>query len=320
MSTLILSGKDVAGLLDMGQVLISVEQAFRDWASGRAQLPPKSYLEVEAGDFRAMPAAVPGAVGVKWVNVHPGNPARALPTVMAVLIYNDPATGYPLAIMDGTDITAYRTGAAAAIASKYLARKEAQTLGLFGAGRQAHTQLMAHAAIFTFKQIRVCDRSPAAIDRLIRAFPDYPIRQCPPEEVVASDILCTITPAREPVIRQEWVKPGTHINAIGADAAGKEELDPAILNRAIVVVDDIHQASAGGEINVPIARGLYRVEDVYGNLGEIIIGRKPGRTSADAVTVFDSTGIGIEDIAVARLIYEQARQRSGFLWLELIKS
>ena len=139
-------------------------------------MPPKSYLTVDKGDFRAMPASLPGAAGMKWVNVHPGNPAQNLPTVMAVIIYNDPETGYPLAVMDGTDITAFRTGAASAVASKYLARKNIRTLGLVGAGRQAYTQLMAHAAIYDLELIKVYDISEASVSQLHTRFPAVPHR------------------------------------------------------------------------------------------------------------------------------------------------
>ncbi|MBI4267483.1 MAG: ornithine cyclodeaminase family protein, partial [Chloroflexi bacterium] len=176
MSTLVLTKKDVGGLLTMPSVIEAVEEAFRVWAEGKATMPPKSYLVVEQGDFRAMPAAIPGSVGLKWVNVHPQNPPLGLPTVMAILIYNKPDTGYPLAIMDATEITAYRTGAAAAIAAKYLARKNARTLGIIGAGRQAYTQLMAHVEVFQFGEIRIYDLSPAALERFIKSFPRYPVR------------------------------------------------------------------------------------------------------------------------------------------------
>lgn len=302
----------------MPAVIAVVEQAFKDLGQGKAQMPPKSYLALAQGDFRAMPAALPGAVGIKWVNVHTQNPSLGLPTVMATMIYNDPATGYPLAVMDATDITAYRTGATAAIAAKYLARKNARTLGIIGAGRQAYTQLLAHAELFELKLIRVFDHSQAAIERLISFYPSYPIQQSSLAETAASDIVCTLTPVREPLVKKAWILPGTHINAIGADAAGKEELEPSILQEAIVVVDDLKQASSGGEINVPIRKGLFRPEDVYATLDEIILGAKPGRRNEKEVTIFDSTGVAIEDVAVARLVYEKASQAGSYLSVELV--
>ena len=319
MSTLLLSRKDVRGLLSMAAVMKAVEQAFREWTEGKAYMPAKAYLVSDRGDFRAMPVALPGAAGMKWVSVYPENPSLGLPTVMATMIYNDPATGYPLAVMDATEITAYRTGATAAIASKYLARKDSHTLGIIGAGRQAHTQLLAHAQVFSLKLVRVFDRSREAVLKLIKSFPEYPIQRSSLEETAASDIVCTLTPVREPLLKLEWVIPGAHINAVGADAEGKEELDPQILNKAMVVVDDLTQASAAGEINVPLKKGLFRTSDVYATLGEIITGRKQGREDEKIITVFDSTGVAIEDIAVAKLVYEKAKQEGGYLSMNLVE-
>jgi len=319
MPTLFLGKSEVLPLLDMKEVISAVENAFLQWALGKAQMPPKSYLTVDKGDFRAMPASLPGAAGLKWVNVHPGNPPRNLPTVMAVIIYNDPETGYPLAVMDGTDITAYRTGAASAVASKYLARKNSRTLGLVGAGRQAYTQLMAHAAVYDLQLIKVYDISEASIIRLIRAFPQYRIEAHTLPEVMESDIVCTLTPAHEPVVKKEWVRPGVHINAVGADAHGKEELDPAILNEAVIFVDDMRQASTSGEINVPLDKGLLDPCRIRGSLADLVGGVKTGRSSDKEITVFDSTGLAIEDIACARLIYEKVKDREGYTRLNFIE-
>ncbi len=319
MSTLILSRNDVRDLLEMSDVIQVVEQAFEEWAGGKVDMPAKVYLTLERGDFRAMPAALPGIAGVKWVTVYPENPSLGLPTIMATIICNDPLTGYPLAVMDATEITAYRTGAAAAIASKYLARKDSQTLGLVGAGYQAYTQLLAHVKLFTLKLIKVFDPSKATVEKLIKSFPEYPLQECSLEETVASDIVCTVTPVRKPLVKKEWVIPGTHINAVGADAEGKEELEPAILKEAIVVVDDLAQSSAAGEINVPIRNKLFGIDEVYATLGEIITGKKQGRKDERVVTVFDSTGVAIEDIAVAKRIYERAKQVGGYTSVNIVE-
>ena len=318
MSTLLLDRNAVGELLDMAEVIRAVEGAFIAWVEGKASMPPKSYLGVEKGDFRAMPAAIPGAAGVKWVNVHTQNPARGLPTVIGILILSDPETAYPLAVMDATEITAYRTAAAAAIASKYLARRDSRTLGIIGAGKQARYQILAHAEVFDIRQINVFDCSRAAVETLINALPESTIRVCSAEQAVASDVVCTLTPSRTPVVMRAWVTPGTHINAVGADAEGKQELEPAILKDGMVVVDDLRQASAAGEINVPVAAGLFSVDDVYATLGEIITGSKPGRTDDSVITVFDSTGVAIEDVAVARIIYEKARKAGGYPTMELV--
>jgi len=318
MSTLFLKKNDMQSLLSMRDVIKAVEQAFKDWALGRASMPPKAYLVLEQGDFRAMPGAIPGAAGMKWVNVHPQNQSLGLPTVMGIIIYNDPETGYPLAVMDATDLTAYRTGAAAAIASKYLARKDSHILGIVGAGRQSYTQVMAHVALFDIQQIKVFDKRAATVETFIKSFPAYSIKAGSLEETVASDIVCTVTPAREPFLKSGWVHPGTHINAIGADAEGKEELELSLLKKAVVVVDDLRQAAVAGEINVPVSKGLYKVEEVYATLGEVIAGKEQGRKDKKAITIFDSTGLAIEDIAVAKLVYDKAKGAGGYLSLDFV--
>jgi alanine dehydrogenase len=318
MPTLLLDRNSIKNLIRISDVINVVEEAFRMCGEGRGKMPAKTYLSLEHGDFRAMPAALPGSAGVKWVNVHPKNPSRGLPSIMAILVYNDPETGYPLAVMDATEITAYRTGAAAAIASKYLARHDSHTIGIIGAGFQAHTQILAHAELFNPITINVFDVSKAAVDRLTQSLSQFPIRNCSIQETVASDIVCTLTPSQSPIIRKEWIKPGTHINAVGADAPGKQELDPSIIKESIVIVDDIKQASGSGEINVPIQKGTYSVIEVYGTLAEVVAGKKRGRAHNNDVTVFDSTGIAVEDIAVAKLLFEKAQQRGGYPSIDLV--
>ena len=245
-------------------------------------------------------------------------PGEGLPTVMAILIYNDPDTGYPLAIMDASEITAFRTAATSTIASKYLARKDSQTLGIVGAGYQAYHHIKAHEELIKFKEILVSDITPRAVGRLIDSLPNLPLRACSIEETVKADIICTLTPSHQPVVQKKWLIPGTHINAVGADAEGKEELEPSILEDATVVVDDLRQAINCGEINVPVAKGLFKKEQIYATLGEIITGTKSGRTNDEMITVFDSTGLAIEDIAVARLLYEKARQKGTGLLINLV--
>lgn len=319
MPTLLLDRNAVAELLHMPEVVQAVEQAFKSWNSGLADMPPKAYLQVKRGDFRAMPASLPSCAGMKWVNAHPDNHSRHLPSVMAIIIYNDPDTGYPLAIMEGARITAYRTGAAAALASRYLARPDSTTLGIIGAGYQAHTQIMAHIALFSFTSINIFDISQKAIDHVISAFPDYPLKACSAEEAASCDILCTLTPSRSPIIKHEWIKEGTHINAIGADAAGKQELDPFIIKDAVVVVDDIRQASVSGEINVPISKGMYTKDNIYADLAAIVAGKMAGRRSQRCITVFDSTGVAIEDMAVARLLYDKAIASGSYPVLDMVE-
>jgi alanine dehydrogenase len=318
MPTLILTRRDTLRLITMKNVIDAVEQGFRDWTEGGGTMPPKAYLQVKDGDFRAMPASLPSVSGIKWVNVHPRNPAKGLPTVMAVIICNEPATGYPLAIMDATDITAYRTGATSAIASHYLARKNAKTLGIVGAGRQAYTQILGLLEHSSFQKIKVYDISPPVVRHLIDLLPGQPIQASPLIDVVQSDIVCTVTPSRQPFVKKEWILPGTHINAVGADAEGKEELEPEIIKMARVVVDDIRQSAKAGEINVPISKGFYSQHEVYGTLGELVTGQKKGRFNDHEITIFDSTGVAIEDISVAHMLFTKAKEKGIGLSINLV--
>ncbi|MDV2989962.1 MAG: ornithine cyclodeaminase family protein [Dehalogenimonas sp.] len=318
MTTLILTRRDVAHLLTMPETLSAVEGAFSAYASGTALMPPKAYLTLDNGDFRAMPAAVPGAAGMKWINVHLGNSSIGLPSIMGIIIYSDPNTGYPLAIMDGTEITAYRTGAAAAIASRQLAKRDARVLGLIGAGHQADTQIKAHLEYFQFDEIRVFDRSPESAGRLVERFPELPLTVTSLENVCGADIICTLTPSRTPFLKYRWLKPGAHINAIGADASGKQELEFEVLLNARVVVDDVYQATHAGELNMSIAAGTFNESRIYATLGELTAGLKTGRTEDETITVFDSTGLAIQDIACARYIYYKAGQQGAGQAFDLI--
>ncbi|MBI2853792.1 MAG: ornithine cyclodeaminase family protein [Chloroflexi bacterium] len=320
MTTLLINRKAAVGLLDMSEIMDAVEQAFRDDAEGRSIMPAKTYVQLERGDFRAMPAALPGAAGIKWVNVHPNNRRYGLPTVMAVFIYSDPGNGYPLAIMDATDLTAYRTAASSACATKFLARRNARTLGLIGAGRQAQMHLISHALLLPLEKVKVYDVRPAAVDAFIAQFQQYNVVPASIEEAADSDIVCTLTPATKPVVLSQWIKPGTHINAVGADAPGKEELDPSILTKARVIVDGLDQASHGGEINVPISRGLYSREQIWATLGQVITGKKPGRENDQQITIFDSTGLAIEDLAAARVVYRKAERLGTYPQIDMINS
>jgi len=179
--------------------------------------------------------------------------------------------------------------------------------------------LLAHTELFQFSLIKVFDCLEESVIRFMKSFPEYPIRACSLEETAASDIVCTVTPAREPFLKRAWIAPGAHINAIGADASGKQELEPSILRDATVVVDHLEQAAHSGEMNVPLREGLFKIEDVYATLDEIITGKKEGRGDKQVITVFDSTGLAIEDIAVAKLVYEKAKAIGGYLSLDFVE-
>jgi alanine dehydrogenase len=308
--TLLIPGDQVAQAITMPEAVEVVEQAFRAYGEGRAQMPPKSYLHFDRGDLRCMPAYLPdlGLAVVKNVSVHPGN--RDIPAVMATVTVFDPDTGFPLAIMDGTYLTALRTGAAGGIAARYMARPDSRVVCLVGAGRQAQTQLAA--LLVTMRNIRrvcVCDADPQRARQfaqwVAQAYGLDASEQPLEAGVRGADIVVTATPARAPVVKSEFVRPGTHINAIGADAPGKQELEVGILQAAKVVVDNWPQASHGGEINVAVTRGLLKREDIWADLGEVVTGRKKGRQGPGDVTVFDSTGLAIQDCACAAHVYRR---------------
>lgn len=308
MTTLLLTQSQIRGLLDMNAVAQAVEGAFAAHGRGETLMPSKIYLSLPEGegDFRAMPSFMQGAAGIKWVNAHPNNPKRhKLPTVMALFVLNDPDTALPLAVMDATLITAYRTGAAAGVASKYLARKDAKTIGFVGSGVQARFALDAHRLTYSNLQILCADLSTEAAEAFAK---DVGGKVASVQEACGCDIVCTTTPSRKPVVQRSWLSQGCHINAMGADAPGKQELDPAILVEAGVFVDDVEQASHSGEINVPLHDGVFQSKGIRATLGAVIAGKGEGRR-ANEVTVFDSTGLAVQDLAVAKLLYERARAK-----------
>ena len=312
---LFLSRTDVERLLTMTDTVKAVGEAFRLVAEGKTVMPPKIYLDLPNyhGDFRAMPAYIQGTAGIKWVSVYPDNRQQHLPSVMATILLSDPHTGALLAVMDGAYITEMRTGAAGGIAVKYLARKDAKSIGLIGAGVQARTQLYAiHEVRPDITDVTVYDINAEARDQFAQNMSvelDLSlISVSTVAEAADSDIVVTTTPAREPVVKLSHIKPGTHINAIGADAQGKQELETDLLIRNKIVVDDIVQASHSGEINVAISQGALKQDQIYGTIGEIVIGLKKGRESEKEITVFDSTGLAVLDIICARMVYEKARR------------
>lgn len=314
---LILNQKQVEKIIPLRKikdVVDVVEKGFFEYGMGRVQMPPKNYLIFKKynGDLRIMPAFSEklGLAGTKIVNVHPENPKKGLRTVMAVIILNDAKTGLTLAFMDGTYITGMRTGSASAVATKYLARKNAKTLGVVGAGYQSIFQIAAITKVRNIKEIFVYDIRDSCIKSLAKTLEKLgiKIKKATLKEVVQKDILVTVTPARSPVVKKEWVLPGTHINAIGADAPGKEELDPRILKKAKIIIDDWHQAMCCGEVNVPLSKGFIQKKDIYASLGEIVSGKKPGRKNDREITVFDSTGLAIQDLFTANLVYKRAKK------------
>jgi alanine dehydrogenase len=318
--TIVLTQADVRSLVDMATAVAAVEAAFAAHGRGETRMPVKVYLDLPEydGDFRAMPAYYGGSAGVKWVNAHPHNPQRhGLPAVLGMYILSDPATARPLAVMDATLLTAVRTGAAGAVAAKHLARPDARTVGFIGSGVQARTLLAALRVVFGDLEVIAADATTAAAETFAA---ESGGRVGSLAEAAGCDIVCTATPVREPIVRREWIHTGTHVNAMGADAHGKQELATQILLDAKVVVDDWQQACSSGEVNVPLERGELTRERIHAALGEIIAGARPGRAEADEITVFDSTGLAVQDVALARVIYDAARERGAGIAVDFVGS
>jgi alanine dehydrogenase len=329
MQVLLLSEREITELLSIDEVMEVVEKAFKEKALGYVQMPPKVYLNFSRynGDIRAMPAYLErlDIAAVKVVNSHPENPKNfCMPTVSATMLLLDPKNGSLLSIMGGNNITAIRTAAAGGIAAKYLAKRDSRTAGFVGCGVQARAQLLALLTVFpNLEEIRACDVSYSAAE----SFASYAENKAAQARIVVveneaaavkeADIVITTTPSKKPLIFESMVSEGTHFNCIGADAPLKEELDPAILKKAKIVVDDWEQASHSGEINVPFSKGILSQEDVWAELGDIAAGTKKGRTSNEEITVFDSTGLAIQDAATIELVYKKATSRKIGCFIEI---
>ena len=316
--TLILSRTDMMGLVTPAEYVTCVEQAYRMHGEGRYVMEPKGHIVLDKypGEWEAMPSyiEVPEAAACKWVSIREQNRERFdLPTVFSILIYTHPETGFPLAICDGSFHTVMRTGAAAAVSVKWMARADAETLAIVGAGHMAEGTLATCNEVGKWRDVRVWSRTQARLERFIKAeqpkYDRFEIRGSTSlkDVVHGADVIVTVTPARAPLVMDEWVAEGAHIAALGADKRGDQELDPRILARARIFVDDLRQCRTDGEINVPLATGFLTERDLAGEIGEVIVGRKRGRTSTSEITVFDSTGIALQDSATVPLEYERAR-------------
>src|SRR5712691_1147472 len=314
--TLILSRTDMMGLVTPSEYVECVEQAYRMHGEGRFYMDPKGHIVLDKypGEWEAMPSYIedPEAAACKWVSIRERNRELFdLPTVFSILIYTHPETGFPLAIVDGSYHTVMRTGAAAAVSAKWLARPDAKVLAIVGAGNMAEGALETCNEVFDWDEVRVWSRSQETLDGFAAKYEGrYSFRLEPSTDlagvVSGADVVVTITPARGPIVSDDWIAEGTHIAAVGADKGGDQELDPKIIQRARIFVDDIRQCRTDGEINVPLAQGLISEDDVAGEIGEVITGKKPARTSDSEVTVFDSTGIALQDSATVPLEYERA--------------
>jgi ornithine cyclodeaminase len=299
----------IRSAVTIGDLVDAVEAAYRDVAAGRDRSPLRSHVPLDDGDLLLMPGVRTGATGasVKLVTVMPGNAAGGRPTVQAVIVWFDATTGEPLALLDGPTVTAMRTGAASGVATRLLAREDARTLAIIGAGAQAEWQVRAVLAARPIERVLVCARSAESRDRFVqrmRGVVEVDVVASPSLEaaVAAADVVCCATTSTEPVFDASWLRRGAHVNGIGAFRLGMVELPPELFATAsVVAVDARHAAMAeAGDIVAAIERGLLSEADLV-EIGTVERGWVASR-EPDAITAFKSVGLAIQDLAAAELI------------------
>jgi ornithine cyclodeaminase/alanine dehydrogenase len=325
---LILTGKDIEALAEIKDVIDAVENAFLELAKQTAICPKRLCIPIERhkGFAFFMPAYLSkmGALGTKIVTQYEENLQYGLPTVLASIILNNPKTGEILALMEGTYVTALRTGAASGIASKYLARKDSRVVSVIGTGVQARTQLWAVCEVLrNVEEVKVYDLFFERAEKFAHYISeklklDIKAIKTSRECIENSDVIITATTSKIPVLDGDWVKSGAHINSIGWMGPDARELDSKIIKRAKVVVDTKEGVLAeSGDLIIPIKEGTISKDHIYAELAEIVSGKKPGRAKHEEITCFKSVGLAIEDAATAKLIYEKALKEGVGTRIEL---
>ena len=323
--TLLLTRKDVSELLTLNDCVEAVEQAFRLHGEGRAPAPGVLGMHAQGGGFHIKTGILPLRRNyfVAKANANfPGNPARGLPTIQGIILLFDADDGQVLAAMDSMEITTLRTGAATAVAAKYLARKDSRIATICGCGNQGRVQLRAVKLACPLEKVFVWDIHKEAAEQFSVAMAaELGIVVTPVDDLPAalrqSDICVTCTTAKKFFIHERDVPQGTFIAAVGADNEDKQELDPALLGpKNKVVADVLAQCAAIGDLHHALTAGTANIGDVYAELGEIVCGKKPGRTSAEEITIFDSTGMALQDVASAAVVYEKAMTAGGGMRLD----
>lgn len=322
-SFLVLTSAEVRSLVALRDAIPAVEAALRDFAEGAATLFPvlRERIDPHGGFFgvKAGYIAPRACLGYKGGGFWASNREHGLACHQSLIVLYDPATGVPRAAMDGNYLTVIRTGAMGAIAARLLARANSRTAAIVGAGAQGHIQLDALREALPIEEARVYDVDAGAAEALAQHAEARGLRAAvcatPREAVEGADVVATATPSFTPVVEDAWIAPGTHISAFGADTKGKQEVETRLLARAKIVVDYLPQARAIGECQHAFADGL--IGGVHAEIGEILAGRKPGREREEEITLFDATGVALQDLAVAALAYERAIERGLGARLEL---
>ena len=309
---LILSDQDIAKLLTMEEAIIAVEQAFKEYATDTVDMPDRSTIMIEKhnGSISLMPSYLQTAQvqATKIISIYPDNPMKNLPTTIAWIIVIDPETGMIKAFMDGTYVTAMRTGAITGVAAKFLARKDAKTVTVFGAGVQARTQVWAIKTVRDIEQVKVYDPIKATARKFVSDMSkklgiEVIQIDSAQEAVYGSDIIITATTSSQPVVKHEWIDNKTHISAIGAFYPNYRELETATVAKAKVVVDDLDAVMReAGDILIPLKEGAITRDHIYAELKDLVSGEKSGRLPGDGLTVFKTVGVAIQDASVAKMV------------------
>jgi alanine dehydrogenase len=296
------TGAQVRAAVSPERALEAVREAFVAYARGEWTMPPKVYVPAyPAGDFRAMPALGAGHALLKWVTSFPGNPAQGLPTVTGLVLLSDASNGMPKAVLDAGAVTALRTGAAAVLAAETLGRTNAETAAVIGAG--VNGEAVAETFVARGRRVLLWDvDAERAGEVAARLGADTAGSR---EEALAADLLVTVTPGREVVLEQGSLRPGQHASLMGADGPGKAEIAVEELARVRIFCDDWEQASHNGDLVHAVETGRVRREEVT-EIGRVLAGEADGRRSAEDATVFDSTGLAIQDLAIALSAIERA--------------
>jgi alanine dehydrogenase len=311
------SAEDVGKALKMDQAIEAMKEAFIQLSAGAATVPPRVPIDIARQNATAlfMPVYLPGIekIGLKVVTVFGNNPPRGLPLIYALVAVFDGNTGSPLAVMDGEYLTALRTGAASGLATDLLARQEAHTVAIFGAGRQGRTQLEGVATVRAIRQVYVIDPDSARAAAFATEMSDrlgLRIDAADSTEVLGEvDVICTATTSAKPVFADDKLKAGVHINGVGSFKPSLCELPPETVVRAKVVVDSLASClSEAGDLIMPIERGLITRDHIYAEIGEIAAGKKVGRSSEEEITIFKSVGNAVQDLAAAARVLEAAQR------------
>lgn len=313
--TLLLNRADLQKVLDVSSVIEAVERGFADFSAGRIVMPVRTAVRVQdpPGVMLVMPCAMTEskALGTKIVSVFPQNPTRGLPTIPALYVLLEYETGMPLAVMDAGFITGLRTAAASAVATKYLAREDAKTLGIFGTGVQGLYHALAIPAVRKVERILVRGSSPeksqAFADQLKGQVDAEIVAGLSMEEVAGADIVVTGTTQVTPLFAGSLLAPGAHVNNVGSHSMTTREMDTESIVRSTVVVDSYDACWAeSGDVMIPIEEGAITRAHVVAELGEVVLGKKPARQNADELTLFKSNGLAFQDAVTAALALERA--------------